>query len=349
MTNYNRIIKKSSVLLCMFICTNSFAQYATTITITDVNNTELQKRMELNASYLLTTINNAFFNNKTPELNVTNINPTAISPILALWETSIFRCYETQIITKAAIVPGGGYEIRNIPLFIKEADSTNQYQEAVINFDSKGKIVDLRIGLEEQQVIRILKINISEKEYRRRQIILNFIESYRTAYNRKDIDFLNKIFSVDALVVKIKLPIDVVVYNVPYEKIINTKLIIPDTAKGKSQKVSYETIRYMKLTKSGYLSSLRKYVFEKNNYINIRFDEIEIDQHPKYSEIYGVTLKQIWNTTYYSDAGYLFLMIDFTDEEKPIILVRTWQPEKVNNESLKKEELLKLSDFDIIR
>jgi len=329
MAIYYRLIKKSIVLLCVMIYMHSSAQYATTVTLSDVNDLTLEKKMATNASNLLTTLNSAFFNNKTPMLDGLDIDPKAVSSILSLWETSIFRCYETEIITRVSSKPNGGYEIRNIPLFMKEADTTEQYQEAVINFNKQGKIEDLYIALETQQVNNILKTGITVTDFRRRQIILDFIENFRTAYNRKDIVLLNKVFSDDALIIT--------------GTVIKTQQS-SDAALWSS--IPKEKIAYTRLTKSQYISGL-KAVFARNSYINIKFDSIEIVQHKKYPEIYGITLMQDWNTSNYKDVGYLFLMIDFADEDNPIIHVRTWQPDKVNNESLKKEEVFNLGMFNI--
>ena len=65
----------------------------------------------------------------------------------------------------------------------------------------------------------------------------------------------------------------------------------------------------------------------------------------KYNEIYGVTLKQFWNTTNYSDVGYIFLMIEFKDDENLIIHVRTWQPEKVGTHTIAKDDVFSLGKF----
>ena len=65
--------------------------------------------------------------------------------------------------------------------------------------------------------------------------------------------------------------------------------------------------------------------------------------------MYGVTLKQEWNSSRYSDVGFIFLMIDFQDENNPLIQVRTWQPEKLNGQVLAREEVFSLGDFDIVR
>ena len=66
-------------------------------------------------------------------------------------------------------------------------------------------------------------------------------------------------------------------------------------------------------------------------------------RHHKIPEIYGVKLKQKWQSDSYSDTGYLFLMIDFINPDKPLIHVRTWQPEKFPDGSV-----ISLGDFEII-
>ncbi len=325
---FYKLIKRVIVLFCIFFSVNASAQYSTQVSLNGVNDLALEKKMSTNSSDLLTAINTAYFTNKAPELSKLDMDPKAVSSILSLWETSLFRCYETDIITRVSNKPNGGYEIRNIPLFMKEADTSDQYQEAVINFNNQGKIVDLYISLETHQVANILKTGISVTDFRRRQIILDFIENFRTAYNRKDIDLLNKVYSEDALIIT--------------GTVIKTKPSGNDVVLNLSQ----EKIKYTKLTKTEYISRL-KLTFARNSYINIKFDSVEIVQHKKYPEIYGVTLKQYWNTSNYNDEGYLFLMMDFSDEDNPIIHVRTWQPDKVNNQSLKKDEIFNLGMFNI--
>ena len=51
----------------------------------------------------------------------------------------------------------------------------------------------------------------------------------------------------------------------------------------------------------------------------------------------------------YSDVGFIFLMIDFQDENHPLIQVRTWQPEKLNGRVLSRDEVFSLGNFDIVR
>ena len=71
------------------------------------------------------------------------------------------------------------------------------------------------------------------------------------------------------------------------------------------------------------------------------FEDILLTQHPVHQTIYGITLHQHWETPSYRDSGYLFLMIDFQEEEKPTIHVRTWQPA----EDVTVDEVFRLNDF----
>ena len=84
-------------------------------------------------------------------------------------------------------------------------------------------------------------------------------------------------------------------------------------------------------------------MFKTNSFIKINFDNIEIIRHPKHEKIYGVTLKQRWNSSNYSDEGYLFLMFDFKNFERPIIRIRSWQPEPFED-----GKIVSLGDFYII-
>jgi hypothetical protein len=100
----------------------------------------------------------------------------------------------------------------------------------------------------------------------------------------------------------------------------------------------------IKYSKKEYLTNLVQ-VFQKNSFIDVRFDEISIVKHPAFDHIYGVNLKQAWKSSSYSDEGYIFLMIDFENESQPIIHVRSWQPYK----DTERKEVIELGDFEIIK
>lgn len=304
-------------------------QYATNLTIVDTDNASVTQLMEQSASQLLSEFNHAFFSDKAPSLKIKGLNNDGKTSILSMWETSPFRCIETEIIERGYVTPAG-YQVRNIPLFLKDFSEDEAYAEIAINFNKKGEIVDIYFTVDYHNYMEILNAEGNEvQDLRNRNVILDFVENFRTAYNRKDLSFLQKVYSNDALiitgkVVKVKENSDTYLQSLPKEK-----------------------IEYQIKTKKEYLTSLAN-VFKNNSRISISFDEIEVARHPRYEDLYGVTLKQYWNTTNYSDVGYLFLMIDFREADNPQIHVRTWQPEKYNGKELAKDEIFHLGSFDNI-
>lgn len=307
-----------------------FAQSRTEVYITpEVEiNPSIKSAIEKNGTAVLTALNEAFFSGKKPSLNVANVDPSTITSILSMWEMSEFRCYETMIVERILEMPRNRYMIRNVPIFMKQAPEEDQYQEVVLIFTSTGKLDDIYISMESSRYHEILQEGNDVTDFRRRQQMLDFIENFRTSYNRKDINFLEKVFSEDAL-------------------IITGKVIKRQEGGGNasSKHLNEETVKYQHQTKEEYIKKLRS-IFKSNNFLNIEFDEIEITQHPKFQTIYGVELKQTWSSSRYSDVGYVFLMIDFTDEDNPLIHIRTWQPEKYNGRKLPEEERFRLNNFD---
>lgn len=323
---------KTCMIWCLCLCLlpwgQAKAQYATSVTITDITNATVKKNMEQSASQLLTEFNNSFSDGKTPSLQIKGLDNHGKGSILTMWEMAPFRCIETEIIERGYPTPNG-YQIRNIPLFLQGVPEDEAYKEIAINFDKNGHIYDIFFALATHEVYAILNSENNEvKDLRSRQVILDFVENFRTAYNRKDIHFLEQIYSNEALIIT--------------GRVVRTKPTADNYMRGLSQ----EKIEYQIKTKQEYISALRK-TFQNNERINIIFEDIEVARHPRYDEIYGVTLKQGWNSSTYSDVGYIFLMIDFR-EKTPLIHVRTWQPEKYNGRDISKDEIFHLGSFDEI-
>lgn len=326
--NSKKLLFVLLTVVMIFCVSYAFPQYNTKVIITDVSNQSLQNIMQSNASDLLTALNTAFFNKTNPKPSANVISKEVMPTLLAMWEMSSFRCYEADLIERAIQRPQGGFEVRNIPVFMAEANEDDQYQEIVLIFTPSGIIDNIYISMESNRYNQLINEGIDITEFTRRQIILDFVENFRTAYNRKDINFLDKVYSEDALIIT--------------GKVIKTSQENKDMSKNY---LSNEVIQYQKSTKKEYISKLKR-IFANNSYINIKFDSINIKRHPKYPTIYGVDMMQDWNTSAYSDKGYLFLMIDFSEENNPLIHIRTWQPDKIGGKSLSEEEKFKLEMFN---
>lgn len=231
--------------------------------------------------------------------------------------------YEGNILT----LPQGGFEVRDIKVKVDMKETPgNNYQYLIFDLNPSGIVTDVRFGMENWHYQEIIKTGERLKDFAFRQQIIQFLEIFRTAYNRKDLDFLSKVYSEDALII---------VGKVLREKKGEADMLEKST-------LSKDNIVFIKKSKKEYIRSLVR-VFKLNEFIKIRFDEVEVRKHPSIELIYGVTLKQNWHTSTYSDEGYLFLMIDYRIEGKPIIHVRSWQRDKFPDDTV-----VNLGYFDII-
>ena len=292
----------------------------------------LKEVMEKNVNAMLLAFKTAADEQKkTVKLDKRNLTADAIEGVKEIWKSSAMSCPPMNIMSRC-LKTSTGYQVRGIPVDMLEADDKEARQELTLDFQPDGKISNVAIAISMHRYDQIMQEQQSEIDYARRQIIVNFVENFRTAYNRKDMDMLNSVFSDKALIITGK-----VVKEKPYSDIDRMTL-------------ANNKVVYIKQSKQEYLRNLSN-VFKITKYINVKFDEIEVVQHPKYDDIYGVTLKQYWHTNRYSDEGYLFLLIDFRDSDNPQIQVRTWQPYK-NSEGkilVNKKDVFHLGSFRIVR
>ena len=122
-------------------------------------------------------------------------------------------------------------------------------------------------------------------------------------------------------------------------------------AMGSDQATLRPEIVYSRQNKEQYLTNLAR-TFRNNKYIKVKFDAIRVKRHPAKDGFYGVTLHQNWQSSNYSDDGYVFLLWQFREDENgkelpPVIHVRTWQPDMVGNQQLSPSEVFTENDFFI--
>lgn len=300
--------------------------------IEGLSDQNLKATMETNVNAMMMAMNTAANQNaKTVKLNKDNFTSEAIKDIEQMWKSSAIFCPPVNIMSRC-LKTSYGYQVRGIPVDLKEADEKEKRQELAIDFLPNGKISNVSIAIEMHRYDQIMAEKESDIDYARRQIIVDFVENFRTAYNRRDMKLLTSVFSDKALIITGKVISEKPNSDMDRLTLNNNKVI------------------YIKQTKQEYLQNLSN-VFKITKFINVKFDDIEVVQHPKYDDIYGVTLKQYWHTDRYRDEGYLFLMIDFRDADKPLIQVRTWQPYKNKQGQVitQKNDVYHLGSFRIVR
>lgn len=298
-----------------------------------VDNVAIKAKMEQTISNILTEANAAYEDKRQMHYSSLGIPAAAQGAMAALWENSPFVSMDTEIV-EHCITTGTGYQVRNIPLILKPTNPADiaedeDYQEAVVSFDKQGNLVSFYLSISMNLYMNVIRENKEITDLRRRQLILDYVEQFRTSYNQKDLDFLEAVFSDDALIITGK-----VIKRKPVDGI-----QLPDK------------IIYSKTDKRNYLNNLSR-IFRSNKLVKVNFDEIEVMRHGAVPDVYGVTLHQSWTTDSYHDDGYLFLLWDFRDENHPQIHVRTWQPDKYNLDGkgikrIPKDEIFSLTDFDI--
>ena len=177
------------------------------------------------------------------------------------------------------------------------------------------------------EAAKIVSGKLTETDAEHRRVILNYVEHLRTSYTTKDIDFLNQLFSEQALIV-----------------VGNVVRSLPQKEKGY---LAPAQVTYNVHTKREYLEKL-KLVFKANKKIDLKFSDFHIMRHPTTPGLYGVSLRQRYTSDRYSDDGYLFLLWDFRNEAAPKIHVRTWQPYWMDNHTpIPEESVFNIRDFNL--
>ena len=328
----NMMIRSFMTVVLLMMTTVAMADGATFKISEGVVDAATKAKMESNVTLMMSLFKSAADEEqKKLKLSKDTFTPEALKDVELMWKTSAMSCPPVSIMSRC-LKTATGYQVRGIPVDMIEADQEESRQELTVDFTPSGLISGVSISIDLQRYEEIMGQKESDLDYARRQIIVDFVENFRTAYNRKDIDLLNSVFSDKALIITGK-----VVKEKPNSDLTRMTL-------------NNNKVVYIKQSKQEYITNLTR-VFKNTKYINVKFDEIEVVQHPKYDDVYGVTLKQYWHTSGYSDEGYLFLMIDFRDADNPLIQVRTWQPYK-NAEGqvvTKREDVFHLGSFRIVR
>jgi hypothetical protein len=293
-----------------------------------IYNLTLKQKLEQTVSGLLTEANRASLEGTPLRLGMLNMTAEARNDMTMLWTNIHFVCEESEIV-EHCLTNSHGYQIRRLPIMMRPAEDIEgrepEYQEAVINFNKQGQMESFYLTVNMQMYSNVLTGENEITDQRRRMEIRDYVEQFRTAYETKDLKFMQQVFSEDALIIT--------------GRVIKTKKSEVFPAGNK--------VIYKQQTKQEYLTNLAA-AFRSNRYIRVKFDNVHIESHPTDKNVYAVTLRQEWNTQRYSDEGYVFMIWDFTNPDEPQIHVRTWQPEwidKTKSQKLNPNDIFTLGDF----
>lgn len=194
-------------------------------------------------------------------------------------------------------------------------------EDVSFTFDENNKIDNVAFGLGDIVESGIFNSKAAWSDDVR-EIIVSFMENYKTAYSLERLDYLRDIFDDEAVII---------VGNVVRKNTANPKPMDGMSISLKGQDV----IKYNRYTKDDYITHLSR-CFNRNDFINLRFTNHQIQWLDKYNDqyIFAINIRQEYNSSTYADDGYLFLLVDMTNPEEPLIKVRTWQPNEVSIDKL---------------
>lgn len=186
-------------------------------------------------------------------------------------------------------------------------------EDMVFTFDKDSKISNIAFGLGKTAEDGILG-NQNWPETARKTIV-SFMENYKTAYSLKRLDYIRNIFDDNAIIITGRVSKQSTMYK---------------GSEGSAHITNNDIITYNRQTKDEYLSNLAK-CFASNEFVNIRFSNTDVMKPGKGKEMYAIQIAQDYYSSNYGDHGYLFLEIDINNPQRPLIILRTWQPKKDPN------------------
>jgi len=323
-------LKKTFIAIAIQIVyiTGSMAQDIKFTIGTGLSDQAVKQRIERGISRLLSEVNEACAQERPLQLDNIDMAAGGKHSLQSLWQNLHFLVEDNEIVERC-LTSAEGYVIRNI--YIEVNPMVEDYDEEreralTIRLTRQGQIASVVMASSDMAYEKIIQKGLDVTDLERRQTILGFVENFRSHYDEKDINALRQVFSDDAL-------------------IITGTVVMKRDYKGDHPQLKPEII-YKTQSKVEYLNNLQAN-FRRNKYIKVTFSEIEVVRHPTNPDFYAVTLRQHWKSSNYEDDGYLVLLWEFREGEDPIIHVRTWQPERVGNRRLTREEVINIMDFTI--
>jgi hypothetical protein len=219
-----------------------------------------------------------------------------------------------------------GWEVRQIPIICSYPSLQRQSTEyLIVDFTKSGVLDDANFGTLKSIYSQFVTQGLMGDDWGNRQVIIKFMERYRTAYMTRNMEMLDSLFADEAvIIVGRELKKGKKRDDIQYSKLNEAQ---PDFS-------------YTQYTKAEYLKNQRK-VFQSQKDLMLGFSTFKILRKNDSSGTYGISMKQNYTSTTYADEGHLFLLVDF-QQEQPQIYVRSWQPREWNDDAI-----IKLSNFRV--
>ncbi|MAL18928.1 MAG: hypothetical protein CL670_06435 [Balneola sp.] len=212
-----------------------------------------------------------------------------------------------------------GWEFRQLSSTARYPSVNMQSKEYLIpDFDSTGAVVDVNFGIMDGMYDEFRRQSTYGKDWDKRQVMIKFVEKYRTAYMTRDLSQLGTMFADQAVIIT--------------GRVLRADADDTNNFAYEQNQPTQPNVEYLRQTKDEFIAR-QKILFETKPDIHLGFSTFNIIRKNNQEGIYGISMRQSYTSTNYSDEGYLFLLIDFNGEE-PKIYVRAWQPQEWSEDAL---------------
>lgn len=247
----------------------------------------------------------------------------------ALFNTLLKRTGKITLVGKSdyEFIESDGYILgRFTKIKIKYRNGKSFIENLVYRFNPVSKKIEsVAFALTKKGEADIMNASANWPDISR-WAILNFMEDYQTAFFLKRLDYINCIFSDEAIIITGTILKNINELDNSFDR---SNIIVLDK--------SNKDVTYSKLTKKEYIDRLKK-IFASREYVHLTFEnnitkKIALPSMVSEGAAFGIEINQRYDSSGYSDEGYLTLVFD-TRGKYPVIHVRLWQPDKANMVSL---------------
>ncbi|MCM1152919.1 MAG: hypothetical protein NC328_04625 [Muribaculum sp.] len=211
----------------------------------------------------------------------------------------------------------------SIPVSVKNGKHSRN-ESIVMRFDPQTRLVSsIAYALTENAENDIFRS--ADWMMDSRYAIVKFMEDYQTAYTTKDLDYLDRVFNGDAIIITGTVP-----KNKKKDKDFMQRLV------SNNGPIFVNGVLYEHFTKDDFMERL-KLKFAKNSYLYVKYHDAVLTRAvtpPSLSEAFWIQLKQDMNSSKANDKGYLTLQVGMKTTGSQIY-TRTWTPNRLNLTKMK--------------
>ncbi|MBR4546576.1 MAG: LPP20 family lipoprotein, partial [Paludibacteraceae bacterium] len=118
------------------------------------------------------------------------------------WFEKLIKYGNAKIVDRSELVTSSfanGYLVRGVKAKFSFKKNNKSFVEDLVFYIKDGKIDGINFGLEQSALDDIMRHSMWEQQSR--QVLVNFLENYKTAYALERLDYLDAVFSEDALII----------------------------------------------------------------------------------------------------------------------------------------------------